>query len=701
LWTDIALPGGALFVVGDPKQSIYRFRRASIETYLAAQDRFADHARLTTNFRTTEPVLTWINSVFSKLIVPVAGGQPEYVPLDPFRSEELAGAPVTLLGSVAHPDAPNAATLREREAADVTGSILEALATGWEISAESEVRTLRPRDIAVLVPARTSLPFLEDALETAGIPFRTESSSLVYQAAEVRELMAALRVLADPTDRLAAVTALRSPLFGCGDDDLARFRHLGGSFTITAPQSEGAAESPVGHAVDYLRRLHYRSRWMTPSEVLSALVEERRVLEVSMSDPRARDTWRRVRFIIDQARAWMDAAGGGLRDYVAWAAAQADETSRVAEAVLPETDVDAVKIMTVHAAKGLEFPMVVLSGMTSVTSNRAGVKLLWHDDGFEVSISSRIQTGDFQVIQPLDEQMDQLERRRLLYVAATRARDHLVVSLHRAGNRATNASLLFSEGEAASVPGAYLFESRGEALWAQPTGVEPVLPESWEEWESRTNSARDASLTDWSRSASGLEGTEPEFVLAEPSSVTESEDLPGSAKGARDLDLPAWAKGRYGTAIGRAVHASLQTLDLPDASNLAGVVRAQCVAEGVTEFEDLVTNLVQSAVASEVVQLAAASQHWREMFVGTADADGVILEGIIDLLYRDASGQLVIVDYKTDAVPVDAIPARVAYYRPQVAAYRRALQAATGEDASPVLLFLDVDGRPARAVSIE
>lgn len=217
-------------------------------------------------------------------------------------------------------------------------------------------------------------------------------------------------------------------------------------------------EHLVGQAITYLRRLHNDSRWLTTSEVMSALVADRRVLEVSALHPRAQDQWRRIRFVIDQARAWSEVEHGGLRAYLAWAARQNEEGSRVAEAILPETDVDAVRIMTIHAAKGLEFPMVVMSGMSSQGNRGRGVRLIWPPDGgYGVRLTKLVQTNDFEALLPLDEQMDEYERRRLLYVAATRARDHLVVSLHRdVSNRDTGAEVLAGVG-AASFAGAESF----------------------------------------------------------------------------------------------------------------------------------------------------------------------------------------------------------------------------------------------------
>ncbi|HKC28119.1 MAG TPA: UvrD-helicase domain-containing protein, partial [Jatrophihabitans sp.] len=201
-WRDIDVPDGRLFVVGDAKQSIYRFRRADIRNYLEAQAHVGEASSLTTNFRSVEPILGWVNHVFGTLITPSHGQQPEYVPLDGVRSETGSGAAVTVLGAAAHQDGLNAAALREHEARDVAAIIRQMLDEGWTVWDEQAEawRPARRDDIAILVPARTSLPFLEDALDAAAVPYRAEASSLVYQAAEVRSLLAAARAVADASD---------------------------------------------------------------------------------------------------------------------------------------------------------------------------------------------------------------------------------------------------------------------------------------------------------------------------------------------------------------------------------------------------------------------------------------------------------------------------------------------------------------------
>ncbi|MDX6240276.1 MAG: ATP-dependent helicase/nuclease subunit, partial [Kribbellaceae bacterium] len=612
---------------------------------------------------------------------------------------QAGGPAVTVLGAEPHHGLPRAqaSVLREREAADVAGVVDQALQEGWQVYDEKN-ETWRPAgagDIAILVPARTSLPFLEDALDRADIPYRAEASSLVYQTAEVRDLLACARALGDPSDQLALVTALRSPLFGCGDDDLYTWKRSGGSFTLTAPVPDSLLTHPVGEAIEWLRRTYYAARWMTPSEVLGKIVADRRMLEVAATGPRARDAWRRVRFVVDQARAWSEVEHGGLRSYLAWAAHQGEEASRVAEAVLPETDADAVRVMTIHAAKGLEFPIVILSGMTAVPTHNRGVQVLWPPDGgYAVKLKASVQTEDFDLVQPVDEQMDHFERRRLLYVAATRARDHLVVSLHRSGNKtnSSNAELMASAG-GANAAGATLFgglapysssdsaDSDAAAARSRVSGgseVTPPIPLS--EWQARVAAAREVSRRKSAQSASGLEGTGPDVALNGAD--------PATAKAPRDVELPPWSKGRYGTAIGRAVHGVLQVVDLATGAGLDQAVAAQCLAEGVVEYADVVTALVRSALASDVIQRAAARDHWRESYVGTQQPDGTVLEGFVDLIYREDDGSLIIVDYKTDAIPASALSTRVAYYAPQLQAYANVVPGS----GHPVLLFLAPTG---------
>ncbi len=712
-WNELTIPPGSLFFVGDPKQSIYRFRRADINLFLDARTSFADEpVQLTSNFRTTTPIINWVNHVFGRLIQFKEGSQPEYQPLTAVRAAAPGGNPVAVIGR-SHPDTADAETLRRAEAADVANTICLAMQERWQVDdGNGGWRDAQLGDITILLPARTSLVALERELERVEVPYRAESSSLVYNTSEVRDLLAVLRSIADPTDELALATSLRSALFGCGDDDLYTFKieHQGAWNHQTELPETLPHDHPVAEALVFLGELHQSQMWMTPSELLERIVRERRLLELGFTDRRPRDLWRRIRFLIDQARAYAESEGGGLRDYLAWAELQSAEGARVAEAVLPETDDDSVRIMTIHGSKGLEFPITILSGLTTQAQRkRGGVQVIFPGDGeWVIRVKKDLESLDFEKYAALDEQLGFHETLRLLYVAATRARDHLVVSTHhkQRKNAATDLSkLTMAELIACVLDDAPPFEhldpddSAVEPPALQP--ADPLLDRSV--WEVELSQAlelgarqRVLAATTIAKLASAA-AAPPE--ASAPSLVEDPARDPGLAKDSRNLDLPPWQKGRYGTAIGRAVHGTLQTTDLVNGVGIAETAAAQAAAEGVLGREAIVESLSRSALAATVVREAVSSRYWREMYVAAPLSDDLVIEGYIDLLYRTPDG-LVVVDYKTDAVPDDeTLLAKLSRYRLQGATYALAVEEATAETvARVVFVFLDEESAIERDV---
>jgi ATP-dependent helicase/nuclease subunit A len=391
-WRELRPLPGRLFIVGDPKQSIYRFRRADISQYLRAAEQVgADEVRLSANFRSTRAVIDFANDVFGRLITHEPDTQPAFQRLDACRAAAFLGhGTVSLLGVERHDDlVPNqrnaelgsADALRLREATDVAAAVSTALADGWPVYDESlrTLRPCRPGDICILLPTRISLPALEAELRSAGLAYRAENSSVVYATAEIRHLLLALRAADDPTDTLALVESLRSPLYGCSDRDLWEWRSAGGSWHLWAPPPSGLEDHPVAEAIDHLRSVAERTRTSSVADLLAAVADERRAYDLALRGPDARDVWRRLRFVIEQARSWADAGGHGLRRYLQWAMLQASE-ARVADTILPEHDHDAVRVMTIHAAKGLEFPITIVAGLTTRPRRAVTNGVVWADD---------------------------------------------------------------------------------------------------------------------------------------------------------------------------------------------------------------------------------------------------------------------------------------------------------------------------------
>ena len=774
-WQELDVDDGRLFFVGDPKQSIYRFRRADIELFLHARDRFGPDgtwARLTTNFRTVAPVLDWVNAYFSSVMAQEqAGKQPRYEPLSPWRDPSPGGdhRPVLLGGPHADPKV-KAGELRTIEAASVAALVADvgARPEAWPVhdDATDEWRPAQLRDVTILVPTRTSVPYLRAALEDRGIPYRLATGTLVYDTQEVRDALAALRAVDDPTNELALVAALRSPLYACSDVDLFTFRRAGGRWdyrrdpvprdgagtpggvgvaagepseslvppTAAPPEpADGAAaldlvppqqlgfdlgeatvpvevpvpvpvpvpgpvdaltdDHPVVAAMAHLRSLWEQRWWQTPSAMLERLLRERRAFLLGFGDPRPTEVWRRLRFLVDQARAFEEAGGGDLRAFLEWAALQGVDGAKVHEPLLPETDDDALQILTIHGAKGLEFPIAVLSGMTTRTASpRTGVSLVWTDDQPEVRMRKGLATANHEPRYDLELEMDAHEKVRLLYVATTRARDHLVVSAHhKATTRPdTYASLLwayFAElpelwRPVDGVPvggGDPVIDSPADPAVPSLVGVPPVGAHDRAAWIDERESLLAphhqpsvVSATAVARSVAVggvLDEPEPESD-DEIEAGIDGEDGVGSA-------VPQRRQGRAGSAIGRAVHATLQIVDFDEPVELEAQVRRQCELEAIDDLADRAIGLVRAALASDAVRLAARSPHHRELYVAAPIGDRVI-EGYIDLLIETPDG-LVVIDYKTDSANTEAeIDAKLATYELQGAAYAAALEATTG-----------------------
>jgi ATP-dependent helicase/nuclease subunit A len=294
--------------------------------------------------------------------------------------------------------------------------------------------------------------------------------------------------------------------------------------------------------------------------------------------------------------------------------------------------------------------------------------------------------------------MSDAERRRLLYVACTRACDHLVVSLHRgapAKNNAdyanesalTSAELLWAAGAAGATSGAGVGEFEVCPVPA-PAPVSSTL-----EWADPTAwAAERAAVLRRASRRSGVAATR----LSDELTATDDRaavDDPGLDKRPVNVDLPPWQRGRYGTSIGRAVHGVLQFCDLETGADVDVLARSQCAAEGIMGLEPTVAALARSALTTPIVHdVVRGAPHWRELFVAAPVGDRV-LEGYVDLLVRTADG-LVIVDYKTDqwSGPVQTAE-RVGRYRLQLAAYAAALEAALGEPiAGGILVRCVPDG---------
>ena len=770
-WPTLPLEPGKLFIVGDDKQSIYRFRNADIAVVQQVKDGGQLAALpLSENRRSQKPALDWVNAVFggaddaAGLMQAEAGVQAEYVALQPNAGIQQDG-----LGSAqvfGGPVADNAAAYRAQQAKDVANLIAAYAGANAPHRLEvydKDTRGKRPanlRDVCILIRSRTGLGTLLRALEgergpnaadASNIPYRLAGGSLYFDTQEVQDLLNCLRAIDDPTDEVSVVAALRAPALACSDADLLRWRDACGQSLWNyqsrrlrdaedddAPDAEGRAAlrsvAPVWEGMRILREYHARSRTDSVAQVIADFIRDRRLDELDRAENRPREIWRRRQFLIEQARAQeYDRANGAgaapltLRQFLRWAETMQDERQRISDTAVPETDDDAVQIMTIHAAKGLEFPIVILLGLADNPSANAGSALFDRADGaVEVKLGA-LQTPGYAVLQQQEQAHAAAELVRLAYVAATRARDHLLVSLHRSDTSRSN----HSNGTAAQIdamPAGALPHQRVPddilAVWRRPPP------------EPAAGGAGDYDLDGWQKDrADAIAGrsrrqaataTWVAEMMRRKDTVADAAADDGVALDDKEKErAERYSRGRGGTSLGSAVHGALQDLvtELQADGKLPledSVDMAQEVVAGLNEDirrlakhhaaendiggrEGEIRPLVEQALQHKAVVKALRARNglWPEISVAAPLDDSpspVVMEGIIDLLYQDDEGQMVILDYKTDRVRNEAdVAAKMKYYQYQGAAYAVAVEQATGKTVKSVqFLFIrhaDPDSR--------
>ena len=692
-WQQVKPKPGKLFVVGDPKQSIYRFRRADVDQMYALRDRMGGETlHLRQNFRSQSPVMDWVNAAFDTWM-PEGFRQADYLPLAP-RWEADTDHPlkprVWRLGGEVN---GAIAEVREEEAEYIAG-LLGTIAGGqWQVldpglteeAGAERYRAAALSDVCILMTRRTGLRTLELAIEGAGIPYRLEGASLIFDTQEIRDLLNCLKAIDDPADQVATVAALRSPAFACSDVDLLRFSELGGSFDYLAEVESipSGDDNPVPGALEMLRRFHNGRMWTSLAALIDGFIRDRMLMQAAMDHPRTREQWRRYRFMVEQARAFAEAGGDSLRAFLQWVERQAAEGARVNESPAPETDEDAVKIMTVHASKGLEFPIVILTGLNSTRRSVSSGVLFDRDTAaVEAAVGSgdnRFETPGHESLRERESRMGDDEAVRLIYVATTRARDHLVLSMYRGSRGGTYADKI-----------AAIFEGRDD-LWEPVPATHGGSPAPAMA-SSHSGDSGGHSLEERERWRQHRE--ELLARLGRPVSVGAT-GMASVAKEEPRTDEP-WRKGRGGTSLGRAVHSVLQTVDLVTGSGIDHTARAQAAAEGIPGRWAEVARLARVAVESQIVQRATASRFWREAPVAIPVGDGV-LEGFGDLMFEEDGG-LVLVDYKTDAVDSVNIDEALSRYQLQGGAYALAVENATGIPVKEVV-FLFLHANTARSLT--
>ncbi len=650
---------------------------------------------LTKNFRSVPSLLNFVDAAFADVMKAPDDGryQPDYLPFGGRgdRATETSVPAVILLGEKISPSDASQ-TLRkflEREAARIAALIRRMLdSDSWRIQdpagdGDNLWRLPRYGDIAILLPVLSHADILEEALRDAGIPYVLEGGKFYYARSEVASAITVLRCVANPNDSVALYGALRSIFFGLSDEDLLRARIEGQplDYRLDVPP-----QSPLYYPFEILRDLHRHRHDRRASESLEILLQKTGAREVL-----AVRGFQSLANLNKLARTLRTLQGETTFSQVVELLCTMDEEALAeSESRLMEERSDAVRVMSIHKAKGLDFPIVFVAslGLKKKIPPRNFLADFHHKRIFGIRISSResgLRTPQWDELYEEEKKRESAELIRLLYVALTRARDHLILSTHTQNWKCTGAEDRWvpdMEGTRLKPLSSFLSESMEKDNLARWIDVEIL--------DAKTGLRQTVSkpgTINWTAIAE-REYAELHAVLA---GTPSADNLRAAGQAARVLlaedraseDRTPEAAANRAVRLGTAFHEVMERVNLFNQENLVPCVQASGIRhrldpEGVRELE----RMARTSLTSELLQRARASAQsgkrlLRELpFVRPLERSA-IEEGKIDLLFEEANGW-VLVDYKTDWVQPESEGAENYFrikYAGQIHEYLEALRA--------------------------
>jgi ATP-dependent exoDNAse (exonuclease V) beta subunit len=751
---------GALFIVGDPKQSIYRFRRADVGVYHEICDELvragARRVTLRTSFRSVPAIQRAVNAAFSVAMTRDERSlQAGYVELRPDLGKDGRRDSTTQPAVVALPvPRPYSRWGASQEA--VTASLPEAIGefvrwlisgSGWTVPDGADGRRpIAAGDICLLFRRFISFqddvtqPYVE-ALESRGVPHLLVGGKAFHEREEVDALRTALTAIEWPGDALSVFATLRGPFFAIGEEDLLRYHALGHGFRpydVAGDLPDGL--KPVADALAVLRELNRLRNHRPVAETIGQLLEATRAHAGLVLWRGGEQVLANVLQIVEMARQYEADGGLSFRGFVDELREAADRAP-TPEAPIVEEGTDGVRLMTVHKAKGLEFPVVILADIGCRISRDDASRFLDSRRGLCAIKLGGWTPTELAANNDLEAERDRAEGVRLAYVAATRARDLLVVP--NIGDGPYDRSwvdpltpgiypAIKDRTDPVAAPGVPAFKGRDTVLERpdmETAGAGTVRPGSFRLRDDVTGEPY--TVVWWDPLALDVPGEERRGLRREDLITKDARPEDVAADRAR---FDGWQE-RRARAVARGSHASLRVMtasewariEAPSAGDGAeevGVaqVSPRAARPGGRRFGTLVHAVLAAlpleASRAAVSDMARVQARLLSAPAGEADAsaaiattvlqhdlvvsarrardaghachrelplsiviDGVLIDGQADLVFDDGEGW-VVVDFKTDAEIGEADDV----YRRQIALYAAALMKATGRPARGVLL---------------
>lgn len=726
-----------LFVVGDFKQSIYRFRGAEprvsneLRATLPAESRLS----LTTNFRSQPAIVDFVNALFHDTF---AAG---YEPLVAHRPQLTPAPAIEFLWSSPDEAASEPYETRQRGKTELArrqearyiarrlAQLLdsnEPLVVADDENGDPVARPLELGDVAILLRTLSDVALYEEALREYGLDYYLAGGHAFYAQQEIYDVLHLLRTIASPVDELSLAGLLRSPIFALTDESLFWLHEHAGSlngglFGNSLPDELSTAErAKVVRAAKTIGELRHKKDELLVADLLNDAIAATGYDAILLTEFLGHRKWANVQKLVDQARSLDRTRPGDLNGFVTQLSEFVVRTPKEALAAT-RADGDVIRIMTIHYAKGLEFPLVVVPDLNR--PNFPGSRQPVFDEtlGPLVPASEKQSVVGWDLHRFAEQEQEQEERTRLLYVACTRAADYLMLSSSVTDLQKPKSDWLKLLGEhfdltsgnyVANLPDGYQTPEVRVTNFEPATDRKPAGPTRGSDLQKLV--AKTHQLAESGR------GTVP----AEVAQIAVNEQarrrfsfsrLSGKLKSSDDVrdadaenvelggDIVELGEDRNdvnGRELGTLVHAVLERIDFSaadaDVTGLCDFLVPQYVSNSPQAAASEATELVERFLASpRASQLANATQVLRELeFVLPWPLDeepyrGRYLHGYIDCLYRDAAGDWHLLDYKSNRVAADDVSRLAEQYALQMFVYGLACERALGvAPVESVLHFL-------------
>jgi ATP-dependent exoDNAse (exonuclease V) beta subunit len=645
-WEHVTPERGKLFVVGDPKQSIYRFRRADVDVYRRVcrqlQASGAIAVELRQSFRAVPNIQRLVNAAFAAVMNGDADTlQAHYVPLEPFRSDTNQPSVVTLPVPKPYGRYSVAAMEIEKSLPNAVGAYVEWLvnSSGWTVTERRHPDRripLEPRHICLLF--RRFVSYGEDvtrryveALEARGIRHLLVGGKTFHDREEIETLRAALTAIEWPDDQLSVFATLRGALFAIGDEELLEYHHTAKGFhpfRILGELPERLL--PVRDALQKLAELHRQRNRRPAADTITALLDHTRAHVGFVLRPGGEQALANVLHVAELARQYEMEGGMSFRGFVETLQARS-AAAQAAEAPILEEGSDGVRLMTVHKAKGLEFPVVILADMTARLTPWDASRYI---NGERRLCALRIggwSPKDLNDNKDLELRREQREGERLAYVAATRARDLLVVPA--VGDEPytegwvspLNAAIYPTEDsrrQASAAAGCPAFKSKDTVL-QRPDG-DPATPRTVCPGEHRFGTGNEAySLVWWSPEA-GVLHLDAEAPLGLRRDDLIVKDVAPEIRARYERDYISWRNARN-EAIASAQRPSIQVMTATEAALPVGRAFMARLEKSFDDIDVRVENIAGDAIRPGGVRFGTLV-HALLADVPLARSDGDVLE---------------------------------------------------------------------------